>query len=77
MINNPQFVHDRLDLKQHSEEFSDPRCGTVNKLTKKPDFCSFDCPLLKEIILSGKSPSDPIVPVPVAPVAPVAQEVNE
>lgn len=62
MITNAQYVHNRLDLKQHSEEFSAPECGTVNKITKKPDFCSFDCPLLKEIILAGKSPAEPYKP---------------
>lgn len=57
MPTNEKNVHDRLDLRQHSEEFTAPECGSINRRTGKPDFCDFDCPLLKEIILGGKSPS--------------------
>jgi len=39
-------AHERLDLVQQTEEFSAPQCGTVNRLTKKPDYCCFDCPTL-------------------------------
>jgi len=47
--------HDRLDLIRHIEDYQDPKCGTispfqpgrVNPKAGKPDYCCFDCPVLK------------------------------
>lgn len=68
MITNAKYVHDRLDLKQHSEEFTSPLCGSLNRVTGVADYCSFDCPVLREVILAGKSASE--VQVRTAPPAP-------
>ena len=39
-------MHDRLDLKLHTELYSDCKCGSINVGSMKPEFCDFDCPTL-------------------------------
>ncbi len=47
-------VHNRLDLKQTAREWSAPECGSINQITRKPDYCCFNCPTLKAKIKSGE-----------------------
>ena len=39
--------HDRLDLKLQSMEYTDPACGSLNKITGMPEYCFQDCPALR------------------------------
>jgi len=48
--------HDRLDLKQESLEFTSPVCGSVNRVTRKPDYCCFRCPTLLGKLAKGEEP---------------------
>jgi len=43
----PNKAHDRLDLKLTTREFTDTPCGSLNRLTSKPEYCDFECPTLK------------------------------
>jgi hypothetical protein len=45
-------VHDRLDLKQQTLEYTSPECGSPRRDTGKPDYCCFHCPTLK-VLLTG------------------------
>ena len=47
-------VHDRLDLKQTSLEYSSVECGSINQVTGKPDYCCFNCPTIRAIIMRGE-----------------------
>jgi Zn finger protein HypA/HybF involved in hydrogenase expression len=47
-------VHDRLDLKQNSMEFTSQQCGSINRETEKPDYCCYKCPTIREKILRGE-----------------------
>lgn len=40
-------MHNRLDVKLESLEFTAPECGSINATTGKPEYCCFDCPTLK------------------------------
>jgi hypothetical protein len=48
-------IHDRLDLRQTSLEYSDVKCGSINQLTGKPDYCCFNCPTLREKLSKGEA----------------------
>jgi hypothetical protein len=39
-------MHDRLDLKQTSLEFTAPTCGSLRRDNGQPDYCCYDCPTL-------------------------------
>lgn len=47
-------VHNRLDLKQTSLEYSSVECGAINQVTGKPDYCCFNCQTIREKILRGE-----------------------
>ena len=39
-------MHDRLDLKQQTAEYTAPQCGSLRRDTGQPDYCCFQCPVL-------------------------------
>lgn len=45
-VDTKQF-HNRLDLKLTSEQYTAPNCGSLNLETGEPEYCNFNCPVLK------------------------------
>lgn len=41
-------MHNRLDLKLSTLEYTGPECGSISLLTGEPVFCDIDCPVLME-----------------------------
>jgi hypothetical protein len=39
-------AHDRLDLVRETKDYTAPECGSLGRLTNKPDYCCFNCPTL-------------------------------
>ena len=40
-------AHNRLDTIRHIDDYQNAPCGTPHPRTGKPDFCCFECPVLR------------------------------
>lgn len=51
-------IHNRLDLKQQTLEYTTPECGSPRRDTGNPDYCCFNCPtLIAKHDAMGKEPA--------------------
>lgn len=53
--------HDRLDTLLSVLEFTDAPCGSLNLRTGQAEYCGFNCPTLKQRMLTdGDDPGRPL-----------------